>query len=107
MVLTSPKDMQKNTWKEFLSLVEQDNALLDLVNEEVKLFYEFCLKNNDRGISRLGCSFSKSFYKTKSGKNVSGLKYCFVSPLTDFDTIKNEVNKLKEQFIRFRILKNK
>jgi L-2,4-diaminobutyrate decarboxylase len=105
MVLISPSN-KKTTWKEFLKLVEDDGALLDRINEEVKLFYEFCLKSGGN-IKRLGCSFSKSFYKTKTGKSVSGLKYCFVSPHMDFSSVKEEVEKLKKQLADFRISKKR
>lgn len=105
MVLLSP-DNKKTTWKEFLKLVENDSALLDRANEEVKLFYEFCLKSGG-DIQRLGCSFSRGFYKTKIGKSVSGLKYCFVSPHMDFESVKEEVEKLKRQLADFRISKNR
>jgi len=105
MVLISPSN-KKTTWKKFLKLVEDDSALLDRVNEEVKLFYEFCLKSGGN-IKRLGCSFSKSFYKTKTGKSVSGLKYCFVSPHMDFSSVKEEVEKLKKQLADFRISKKR
>lgn len=106
MVLLSPGNKKAN-WKEFLLSVSEDDELLDRLNEEVKSFYEFCLKSDSGDISRLGCSFSKGFYKTKSGKAVSGLKYCFVSPHTNSEHIKNEVDKLKSQLISFRALKNK
>ena len=105
MVLISPSN-KKMTWKEFLKLVEDDSTLLDWANEEVKLFYEFCLKSGGN-IKRLGCSFSKSFYKTKTGKSVSGLKYCFVSPHMNFSSIKEEVEKLKKQLADFHISKKR
>lgn len=106
MVLLSPGNKRIN-WKEFLSSVSGDDKLLDHLNEEVKSFYEFCLKSNSGDISRLGCSFSKGFYKTKSGKAVSALKYCLVSPHANSEHVKNEVDKLKSQLISFRTLKNK
>jgi len=106
MVLISPNNEKNISWNDFVELIEKNEQLLDDLNKEVKSFYEFCL-NKDKydAIKRLGCSFSKSFYKTKSGKNVSGLKYCFVSPHTNLSMIKKEINRLKEQFIKFRILK--
>ena len=105
MVLISPSN-KKMVWKEFLKLAEDDSALLDRANEETKSFYEFCLKSGGN-IKRLGCSFSKSFYKTKTGKSVSGLKYCFVSPHMDFSSVKEEVEKIKKQLADFRISKKR
>lgn len=106
MVLLSPGD-KKITWKEFLLSVNENDKLLDHLNEEIKSFYEFCLKSGNKNISRLGCSFSKGFYKTKAGKSISGLKYCFVSPHMNPKHIKNEVDKLKSQLISFRTIKNR
>ncbi len=110
MLLITPKKIRggkKQNWKSFLSLVENDEILLTNLNEELKLFYEWCLKEKDNYNNRLGCSFSRSFYRTKSGKAISGLKYCLVSPHTNVNTIKKEIKKLKEQFKNFsKITKN-
>ena len=111
MVVIAPREIQgekKQNWNSFLSLVENDEELLTNLNKQLKLFYEWNFKKTKSDyIKRLGCSFSKSFYKTKSGKTISGLKYCLVSPHTNGHTIKKEIKKLKEQFEEFlRITKN-
>jgi|TARA_Y100000034_G_C6891409_1_gene410157 glutamate/tyrosine decarboxylase-like PLP-dependent enzyme len=112
MVIISPKEIRrrgkKQNWESFLSLVENDERLLINLNNELKLFYEWNFKKTEEDYSkRLGCSFSKSFYKTKSGKTISGLKYCLVSPHTNISTIKKEIRKLEEQFKKFsKMVKN-
>ena len=104
MIVISPEEIaggKKQNWESFLSLVKNDEKLLTKLNERLKLFYEWCFKGNDDYSQRLGCSFSRSFHKTKSGKTISGLKYCFVSPHTTRGTIKKEIKKLKEKFKKF------
>ena len=80
MVVIAPREIQekkKQNWNSFLSLVENDEKLLTNLNNQLKLFYEWNFKKTKSDYSkRLGCSFSKSFYKTKFGKTISGLKYC-------------------------------
>ena len=100
MILISPFN-KKITWENFLKLIEKNDELLDQTNKNVRSFYEFCLNGKDN-TRRLGCSFSKNFYKTKSGKLISGLKYCFVSPHMDLNSVEEEVGKLKRQLIDFR-----
>ncbi len=106
MIVLSPYHKKEIIWEEFLSMVEEDAQLLDELNEQIKLFYEFCLKSKDYNIKRLGCSFSKSFYKTKGGKSIAGLKYCLVSPHTDIKEMRDEVAKLKNQFFMFCKIKD-
>lgn len=100
MILVAPKGVGKPNWNSFLTTIENDEQLLANVNEQVKSFYNWALKENN-GINRLGCSFSRSFYNTKSGKTVSGLKYCFVSPHINSEIVNKEVEKLEKQFIKF------
>ena len=100
MILIAPEGIKKPNWDSFLSMVENDEQLLVNANEKIKSFYNWALKENN-GINRLGCSFSRSFYNTKSGKTVSGLKYCFVSPHINNEIVNKEVEKLEKQFVKF------
>lgn len=86
-------------WKSFLAIVENDESVLTRLNGQLKSFYEWSL--NGDGDRRLGCSFSNSFRRTSSGKPISGLKYCIVSPHITKETVKSEVKKLNEQFKKF------
>ncbi len=110
MVIISPKlfiEKKKQSWESFLDLVENNEKILDNLNSQIRAFYEWNLKESREDYDkRLGCSFSKSFYKTKSGKSISGLKYCIVSPHTNSTIIKKEIRKLKEQFKSFSKIKN-
>ncbi len=102
IVLAPSNNFKKITpdWEAFKCIVEKDEKLLDSLNEKLKSFYEWTLKQEGPD-SKLGCSFSRSFAKTKSGKTISGLKYCIVSPHINERIIKKEVQKLQEQFKKF------
>ncbi len=109
MILISPREIlggEKQNWDSFLSLMENNEELLVRLNKELKLFYEWDLKDKKKGGKSLGCSFSNSFYKTKNGKNISGLKYCFVSPHIDDAIIIKEIKKLEDKFKEFSKIEN-
>jgi L-2,4-diaminobutyrate decarboxylase len=109
MLVISPKDIlgtKKQNWESFLSLVENNENLLNNLNNELKNFYDWCLKEGDNYANLLGCSFSRSFIQTKFGKNISGLKYCMVSPHTDKKAIEKEIKKLNERFKKFKKIKS-
>jgi len=103
MVLIYPKEILggKQNWKNFLDLISKNEELLTEINKKLKSFYEWNLKKKEMGKECLGCSFSNSFYKTKEGKSISGLKYCFVSPYTDLEGINKETKKLERSFKEF------
>ena len=105
MLVICPKNIlgtKKQDWETFLNLVENDEKLLNNLNEELKQFYGWCRKGKNNFSNLLGCSFSRSFIQTKSGKNVSGLKYYIVSPHTNIKTIEKETRKLEKLFNKFK-----
>ena len=105
MLVICPKNIlgtKKQDWENFLNLVENDEKLLNNLNEELKQFYGWCRKGKNNFSNLLGCSFSRSFIQTKSGKNVSGLKYYIVSPHTNIKTIEKETHKLEKLFNKFK-----
>jgi len=100
MVVAVPQSEKKLNWDGFLSMVDGDDKLLFEINEKIKAFYGWSLKKNN-DMHSLGCSFSRFFSHTKSGKVIAGLKYCFVSPHINSEIVKNEVKKLEKQFVEF------
>ncbi len=91
MVLVNP-NRENISWNEFINIIKKDKNILKQANRMTREFYEFCLKGD-----RLGCSFSGSFYRVGNKGSLSGLKYCFVSPYIDLNSVENEVKKLKRQ----------
>ncbi|NMB67013.1 hypothetical protein GYA25_03065 [Candidatus Woesearchaeota archaeon] len=105
MIVLAKKDIfgnKKRTFNNLKKILESDEDLLNKLNKTLKSFYEWCNQHEP-----LGCSFSNSFYKTKNGNSLSGLKYCIVSPHTNKKVIRSEILKLKRKFKQYEYERRK
>jgi L-2,4-diaminobutyrate decarboxylase len=104
MIILKPKGLfgKKNiSWENIKESIEENDSLLEELNNSLKSFFKWCLDKDP-----LGCSFSSSFYKTKKGKTLSGLKYCIVSPNINKKGINREILKLKNRYQEYVKEKN-
>jgi len=96
IIILKPKKLfgkENINWEDIKEIIEKDDSILDELNNSLKSFFKWCLDKDP-----LGCSFSNSFYQTKKGKVLSGLKYCIVSPNINKKEINKEILKLKKRY---------
>lgn len=104
MIVLKPKKLvgkKEISWENIKGIIDKDDSVLEELNNSLKSFFKWCLDRDP-----LGCSFSSSFYKTKKGKTLSGLKYCIVSPNINKKVINREILKLKKRYHEYLNEKN-